>query len=55
MPSIKFLVMVFFHALAGLNPRNAYGPCLAKFFQLCLSTYFYLVFLPEVCLHSVCS
>ena len=55
MPSINILRNGIFHALAGLNPRKAYGPhgvllivlkncasvlapCLAKLFQLCLST-----------------
>ena len=51
---IKILHNDVFHALAGLNPRKAYGPdgvppivrncasvlapCLVKLFQLCLST-----------------
>ena len=51
---IKILRNDVFHALAGLNPRKAYGPdgvppivrncasvlapCLVKLFQLCLST-----------------
>ncbi|MPC59295.1 putative RNA-directed DNA polymerase from transposon X-element [Portunus trituberculatus] len=38
MSSFKILRNDIFHALAGLNPRKAYGPCLAKLFQLCLST-----------------
>ncbi|MPC77577.1 hypothetical protein E2C01_072034 [Portunus trituberculatus] len=38
MSSIKILRNDVFHALSGLNPRNAYRPCLAKLFQPCLST-----------------
>ncbi|MPC61456.1 hypothetical protein E2C01_055528 [Portunus trituberculatus] len=55
MPSIKILRNDVFHALAGLNPRKAYGRSKKTVTLSTMSIDFYLSFMLEVGLHSACS